>query len=315
MEDNELVFYDMRSGKIVTDEIYKAIAAHDTEALRNGEVGFMSKDRAQIVNGIVINRPRYESGPKIEPSIQRRNVQTQVAARRIMSESERRNYQRARSQSHPLVKQSIKRNRNNKKKVTQTIVALGMSAVLTISAYTTMEKLAERIGEKRHLNATDTAIASLLVQPNSRVTPDIVERNTHRTDDFQGYWYDNNGIAEDILKLPDEIFDAALYDVYVTMGNNRKNNYINNLDYIISGLNAHATPENNPLAFARVNGCMSFNEFLQKNGLVDDKRLPSEEKYVEFGKNAVELYYQYLKTIEEDRNNGKDNDYNYGGRL
>ena len=79
------------------------------------------------------------------------------------------------------------------------------------------------------------------------------------------------------------------------MGPNAENAYIDNFGRVISAVGRLASPDENPLAYARTSGCNSFEDFAIKNGFVDESGLPSREKYIEFGKTAIELYYEYLQ--------------------
>lgn len=211
-------------------------------------------------------------------------------------------YRRAGAKSKPPVKQSHERNRNNRKTFNSRIIATLLAIILTLLFELGVIHTVNEIDAHIDTNTVQKAVSQLLVPPNAEKTPGIVNRNTHRTEDFQNFWYDNAGIANDILKLPDEAFDAILYSVYDDMGTNRSNSYIDNFSRVIAALGTSATPENNPLAYARCAGCDTFEEFCIKNGYVDSLGNPSTEMYVDQGKKAVDAYNAYLESMAASRN-------------
>lgn len=64
----------------------------------------------------------------------------------------------------------------------------------------------------------------------------IVSDNTHRTDDFQNFWYDTKGIVNDLEQYNgnDTVLDLAIYKVYTDIDYNRTKNMddiVNSLGY------------------------------------------------------------------------------------
>lgn len=211
-------------------------------------------------------------------------------------EQAQRAYQNARRTSAPPRTHAAARNRENKEAVTKdfkkiwrrivlSVLAVAITATMTIGA----ERGIERLTTNHNINKSETYISSLLVPESAKNVPTLVERNTHHTEDFQGYWFDNANIANEVLELPDPFFDVATYLVYEEMGEDRYNPYIHNFDLFIEYIGAKAQAEQNPTAFARCNGCKTFEEFLAKNGIA------SEKDYVRFMREKVNQQIDQIK--------------------
>ena len=185
-----------------------------------------------------------------------------------------------------------KRDRNRKSKIGTTIIALALTGIITITAYAGIEKVAKKVNEGKDLSATRESISTVLSDSNDSTS--IVKRHTHRTDDKQGFWFDNFAMAEDLInKLPDEAFDAALYTIYLDMGRNVSNEYIDNFGRVINACGTIASPSDDPIAYSRTNNCHNFEEFARKNGFVDANGEPSMEAYKAFGITSVKSYHNF----------------------
>ena len=209
---------------------------------------------------------------------------------------------KAKAKSHTEQKQSTQRNRNFIKKYGIRIVAYLLSNVLAIGIFVGGQKLVNSGITKWNTHEVKDVIGELLVEPNAKKTPSLLTRHTHRTNDYQNYWFDNYGIAEDILELPDEAFDAFMYALYDEMDYNRENGYIDNWSTVINYVGQSADPQEDPLAFARANGCSNFEDYLIKNGWVTETGEPSVEAFEKWGKFAVNQYHDYLENMVEQRN-------------
>ena len=185
-----------------------------------------------------------------------------------------------------------KRDRNRKSKIGTTIIALALTGIITITAYTGIEHVVKKANEGKNLSDTRESISTLL--SDSQDSTSIVKRHTYRTDDKQGFWFDNYAMAEDIINiLPDSAFDAALYTVYLDMGQNVSNEYIDNFGRVISACGRIASPSDDPIAYSRTNNCHNFEEFARKNGFVDENGEPSMEAYKAFGLTAIKSYQNF----------------------
>lgn len=305
---DNMIFYDRESGKVITDEVMKSLnerTSIDTILHKGTRVGMISRDKAVVIDDIVQNITHSKIA---EPSVAEKetddldlDIPFDFTKRRETNKSnadmlKEKCYENARRKSATPNKQSVQRQRQHRKAVSRTVIMIGLTAIITIAAYIGANKLAEKMTDNYQMNKATNAVTTLVTGLDKWHGPTIVSRNTHRTENFQGFWFDNSAIASDILEMtPDAAFDATLYTVYNDMGVNVKNDYIDNFSRVISALGKGADPEKNPLAYARTSGCTTFEEFAIKNGLVDETGAPSKEKYIEFGKNAVAMYYEYLQ--------------------
>ena len=359
-EQMENIFYDRSTGRVINDEVAKALTTKDRSILGNVKVGLMSRDYAIIENGHVKNMPNMQKEIIIDPfayvaqqeakksetpnyvldildvakkptaeeeyqrSIEdslaffnaRSSANNQVPPQRetepivkiprksqYTSEQKRQIYQNARNKSKPAQKQTVERQRGRLKFFNRQFIAYALVAVMSITALLLTQQASKRITNISNTSAVQSAMSDLLVDPNAKHSPSIITRNTYPTDDFQNFWFDNAGIAEELLELPDEAFDAELYATYTEMGVNRKNAYIDNFSKIIYYLGLYADAEKDSLAFARTNGCCDFDEYMIKNGFVDENGEPSVDKFIEHSLQAVKMYRPYLEDMVEDRNN------------
>ena len=185
---------------------------------------------------------------------------------------------------------SVPRTRNRKTPLNEKIVKTALAILAGMLIYTGAKTVQEKIVYSNHYSYVDHTLG------NGNHT--ILQENTHRTDDYQNFWYDTGGIAEDILSKFDDAFDAALYVTYNDMGVNRNNGYISNIDFLIRSLNMYVNMDSHPITYAKISGCESFSDFLIKNGFIDKNGNPSYEMYESFGHDAVENCYTYLVSLQ-----------------
>lgn len=206
-----------------------------------------------------------------------------------------------------------KRDRNRKKAISKTIISLFLVLLIAICGYVVAKRIANKIDQNQAISDTKESIASIMSTANDSTITSIVKHNTHPTNDHQQYWYDNYAIAEDIINLiPDAAFDAALYTVYLDMGSNVSNEYIDNFGRVISSCGRLASPSDNPIAYARTSDCHGFEDFARKNGYVDENGEPSMEAYNAFGLSAAKDYQKYGKMAVN--NNMSEEKPQFGGR-
>ena len=212
--------------------------------------------------------------------------------------------------------QSFKRSRSNKKTIKQT-VAIGMVVAILTTTTALGYGLSElnRLGEYRSSHASvSNSTATLLDSTPEKYSPNIVSQNTTHNHFTQTYWYDNEAIGKDVLSLPDESFDANLYLVYAIMGDNAENAYNNNFDDVIKYIGTHAKEDIHPNAYLRCNGCDSLEEFLVKNGIVDEKGMPSIDLYKKHGRTATITHKEFLEKKAEAYKAEYAESLNKGGR-
>lgn len=354
--DNDFIYYDINTGRILNEELRHCIETKDTSRLSNVIMGTILKEHAKVKDGYVTNLPstissdlnpsayaqdhikmpppgyatnilaqvqngegaqRFKTGPvaaldTFGPKKQTHTTDTprlhssgsQRNAGSYTDSQKRQMYQNAKNNSKGNGKQSQERNRNNKKHISiKGIILIIMLIISSVFATLTVEDAVQYIQNNYNISRVQSLQAQMLVPPNAQTTLGIVARNTHRTQDFQNYWFDNTGIAEDILYLPDVSFDANLYATYVDMGHDRENAYIDNWDHVIKALGDAASYEKDPIAFARTHGCNTFEQYLIKNGFVNEAGEPDVEKFDQYGKQAVAMYKDYLQNLVTDRNN------------
>ena len=63
----ESVYYDRTTGRVLDDEVKRVFETHDPELLKGIKVGFMSRSRAQIVNGYIQNMPSIHKEVSLDP--------------------------------------------------------------------------------------------------------------------------------------------------------------------------------------------------------------------------------------------------------
>lgn len=126
----------------------------------------------------------------------------------------------------------------------------------------------------------------------------IVGQNTARTIDKQNFFYRNDEIALDLLKLPAYSIDMGIYTVYRSMGNNRDNPGHHNLDEVISSLRRYT--EDNPTLHEKFANCYSFNDYLIRNGFYkvneNNQKTADTMKWILYQRNAMVNYQAKLES-------------------
>lgn len=114
----------------------------------------------------------------------------------------------------------------------------------------------------------DITISSALEEYDS-----IVDENTHRTNNNNGFWHDARNIAIEILNAEDR--DLAIYAVYNDIDYNRTHNMttiFGEMDRII---------ESNPTIYSGIPTYGGYENYLSNMGCVDKEGKISVEKYEE----------------------------------
>lgn len=231
-------------------------------------------------------------------------------------------YRNARQTSFTGKKHAAKRNPEAKEEVPKgkkftwkQIVASCLIASTLVTTGVLGKMGVDSITTEYRTNHTTTNIATLLVPEGAKNKPSILARNTHDTKDFQHFWYDNENIAEELLLLPDSMFEAALYTVFDEMGEYRNTGYIDNFSRVIAAVARHfeiskdpnealtteeitkikEAIEAHPTAYAKCGGCQDEEAFLLKNHYVTEEGVASEDAYVKHGKEVINADYSYIK--------------------
>jgi len=303
--DKNIIYFNEKTGRVYTPYEINQMAIH----------GFPSEVKLAPLGS------REENGYLVLPNnasfAQRTNPYEQLPQEKNekLNQTNQREeiIRKARRKSCPETKKSTKNVTKKSNKRSPRWVALALLCASISASTIGVQNVANDIIDTINLNKTAQSMSEILVKPGAKITPDIINRNTYRTDDYQGFWFDNQGIAEDLLSLPPQMFEAALYVTYCQMGIHRQNAYINNWDKVILSLNNLTTGSEHTLVKGKVSGCQTFNDYLVKNGFVDENNLPLESKFIEYGKKVLDLYSSYIENYAKERE-VEEYGYNYSGR-
>ena len=337
-ENNGVTYYDTKTGRIINPELEEAFKNgvksgdhlatgvgvqtrnnnnHTEKSMPSSRPFSLPDDNDPILRAVHENAAKYREW--INAQQMASTIPTQPSQPKSSypnNPSRERLYNEALNNSCPPEVTSVKRDRNNRRNVPKTVAALCLASIIAITSYLGIDRAVTNITDDIKLSQTSAAM-STLITGNSNA-PDIVSMNTHRTKDYQNFWYDNYDIAKDICEyIPDQAFDAALYTTYIKMWPYATGNYVNNFDRVINACNQIATLEDNPIAYARCHDCLGFEDFAKKNGYVDENGLPSYAEYEKAGKEAINRYSQYLENCVNNRNTPTDVEYedvSFGGR-
>ncbi len=137
---------------------------------------------------------------------------------------------------------------------------------------------------------------------NSKKYVDIVAQNTHRTKDYQNYYFDNYEIAKDILKLPYYAIDMGIYNVYLDMGPDRSNPGHPNLDEVIDYLGS--LTQDDEILKKKFGRCYTFDDYLIKNGFYtidkDNKKVADVNKWIDYQRESLVNYKDKLQSDAQD---------------
>ena len=136
-----------------------------------------------------------------------------------------------------------------KKALTRMFIAGAVAGMLlSVPVYATSNRIMNKIEVSQTLEETNDYAMRL------------VNSNTHRTADNQGYYYDEEKIAEGLLKDP-TMFDANVYGVYGHIGYNQSNRMeeMNQVMHWVSWLNK----DENLVTYD------NFEEYYRQKGFVD----------------------------------------------
>ncbi len=128
----------------------------------------------------------------------------------------------------------------------------------------------------------------------------ILGQNTRRNGDV--VFYDQEGIAKDLLSLDSSLFDYALCSVCNEMGNNLNNNVgingLSNIDAVIYYLRFYSNMEGkyfNQYVSSAFRDVDSLNGYLIKNGYVDSNGNPSMEMFKKASDSNAQVIYDIIK--------------------
>lgn len=151
----------------------------------------------------------------------------------------------------------------DKTKYMKAFIMGGLSIAVATIALSSVIKLGKKIKEDMFLQNYSS----------------IVSVNTHRTSNNEGYWYDIDAIANQLLQ--EEDISLALYGVYNKIGYNQGNKNLQ-MASLLNSMKFFAEYNNQ-----EVKTYSSFDDFLITNGFVDKEGNPSTRKYEEAMDNYV----------------------------
>ncbi|MBE6147974.1 MAG: hypothetical protein E7167_00465 [Firmicutes bacterium] len=226
--------------------------------------------------------------------------------RRATRMAQTQTYQLARSKSRTPQKQSQERSKKVYKYLSLALFIsflLGLLAALGIVNSEAIETMIAKGNLKDYSLVVSYVDEQVLRERGFTIPMDVdkmdltpLERATFPLGQSKDqFFYRHDLLAQNILNLPPEAFDSYIYMTYEEMGVNRQNQAVNNLDELIKYLNWYADPEMHAMAYARIHGCDSFEQYLQKNGWVDVHGNPSVEAFIEFGRTEVQNKMPFLK--------------------
>ena len=208
--------------------------------------------------------------------------------------------------------------KKNKKSLPK-IIALLLAALIVLGVIKLTvedERVTESIGTyiqthsifgELNMSNLSRKIGQLVLEEKSNYVGEVPEmsilsQHTKRTEDDKGYYYENNLVAEDILRLDADIQEYALCASINDMGDN-KNNIIDshghtNADILIRHLKTGYKEGENKDFFEDIE---TFNDYLVKKGYVDSKGAPSFDMF----KNAMDDNAKIILEIVNARTEGQ----------
>lgn len=329
---NNMIFYNSETHEVLNSFLEERFSTRDTSGERVVNIHTIDPERVEIRDGkivkfytaeeieqrrqakydqetdeilrIIDSRPRAPYTPEpIEevytmPTPPRPSIPVPSAQTRPKTTAEKR--EQLKQKSKTPTKYFSKRNRDREIEIAKKVVIAVAGVLLTIGITIGGARLADEMEYKTDHVTVNQATAVLLDQTPERYSPDIVDKNTTYNHQTNKYWYDNQDIGKDLLKLPDKTFDANLYLVYALMGNNASNGYKNNFDEVIRYVAQNADEQNHPMAYLRCNGCSDLEDLLIKNGFVDSQGSPSLEAFKKFGRAMTSVYAEYLDELADE---------------
>ena len=299
MDKNEL-FYDRKTGKIIDEEVSQILNTH-VGYLDN--VGVTSPSRVTIEDDHIAGFEKNEETSLVlsTPKEIKTDIMGIIQEQNVIKDEQQNRIKRDRQRKRRL---EVERYRK----------VVTVSAVLILGAAATFGVIkVKNFLEDNDVRTQATISINSYVEPEIKTIADnlvvkgIVERNTSMTNDNNGIFYDNTGIAIDLLKLDDNMFDAGLYTVYNDMGGHRDNDYHN-----FDSLDDFVSLEKNPAIYNKFHGCRNFDDYLIKNGFINEDNTPSREKFEKYGKDELLRIADYAKIVSEERIDNYQN--GYGGR-
>lgn len=213
-------------------------------------------------------------------------------------------YQHARNKSRPPQKQSQNRDRKVFKLYPRDLLVGLLALIMGISMTLAGVFVDQIIDDKNNLEQASYIMSQvheqIKIEDGAILAKDVdeldltpLQSSTFGSGD--NFYFKHNLLAQNILDLPPEAFDSYVYLTYEEMGVNRENAAIDNMDVFIQQLAASADPETHAIAYARANGCNTFEDYLVKNGWVNAQGEPDVEAFVKYGKNEIVTKMPFLK--------------------
>lgn len=315
-KNGNTIFYYFRTGKIITWQELEDIFAH--RIMPQGSLGILNKNQIAKMEGGYIKKidppepkpiyipeasliddsfieivNRHHNEMRMQQLREAEMELRRMQEEKFNEEQKRKAYERAKVKS--TQGEHVKRT-GARKTFRNRMLANALALVLAISVLYGVSNVVSNISDNIAVHNASQNVGEL-ISDGSVHRPDIVSKNSYRTQDNEGFWYNNEDIARDILGLPDELFDTVLYITYEDMGP-----YTNNMDDVIRALNNYTAGEADkyPIILGKVEGCNSLNDYLIKNGFVNENGEPSIEKFKEHGITQIRVHQEYLEQMAEE---------------
>lgn len=184
------------------------------------------------------------------------------------------------------------------KKCIMGIIVAGLISVSTISIGV---NTINEINNPLNMSNLSREIGGIVSQVDDTHLQSIVSQNTH----FNGEtsYYDQEGIAKDLLSLDSSLFDYAFCSVCDDMGSNINNkvglNGMSNIDTVIYYLNMYSKMDGkyfNQYVSNMFNSVSSLDDYLLKNNFVDGGGNPSIDAFKTACNSNAEAIYDIIKS-------------------
>lgn len=148
-----------------------------------------------------------------------------------------------------------------------------------------------------------------IVQTTDDVKLSVLSQNTHRNQN--GYYYNQEEIAKDLLKLDDGLFDYAFCTVCDEMGSNINNKVgvgdRSNIDAVIYYLKDLSSDKDskffNEMISKEFANIETFNDYLLSHGYVDKYGGPSIEQFKDYCNSNAQNVLDILENMSQERGN------------
>ncbi len=207
----------------------------------------------------------------------------------------------------------IRRTRTNNmeaRRIKAKILSIVLSATVIVGSVTLVKNAVDNLNSPLNMTNLSREIGGIVNVVENDILDikniSIVNQNTHRNGDT--FFYNQEDIAKDLLKLDSRLFDYAFCTVCTDMAENINNKVgiggRSNIDSVIYYLKQYASGDGKLASeyvaeeFKDIN---SLNEYLVKNGYVNKKGEPSLDKFIEVCNENAEIIRSVLDGESEEK--------------